>query len=333
MNREIRQEYLKRYRAALTGRIWDQWLSLGVDGFSTTEWVPPWAIDPEALLLASSRLFPHDPRLRESVTSWVLCNGDFVSIARLKRIQKEFSFGDSAAMAELAATLLEINPNFLSWKGILAWQKTAMTRESKPHVRSLARRFSPANPSAIILKLRAVFGVTSRVEILFQLFHRKRSPVRKLARETAWSLQTVQKTLKEMVASGHVFSEKGDWPSTHYFLRQEDWKPFFPPQSEWGFSLDQFSLYRDLFRALDAFEKAAFSNNDEYATFILREFFAESIAPFTQFRDVIAPHEKGDGPSTIPAMIETYLGEIENSTNWPLGRNTEEPGPIRHGSY
>ncbi|HQW30618.1 MAG TPA: hypothetical protein PK529_15605, partial [Verrucomicrobiales bacterium] len=121
MDKSELKDFAGRYREAITRRLWDQWTAIGGGGYALSPKPVTWAVDLEALILASSNLFSCEPRLREVVLAWILSHGGLISIARLKRMQQGYAFGDADAMADLAGTLLVTNPSMRSWKTIATW--------------------------------------------------------------------------------------------------------------------------------------------------------------------------------------------------------------------
>ena len=156
-----------RYREAITRRLWDQWTALGAGGDQRDSLSVTWAVDPEALILASSRLFSYEPRLRDAALAWCLANSNLVTIARLKRMQQDHSIGDPEALAEFAATLIRSSSSMGSWKSI-ASKATLRTNEGSPMPRlELVVPYDSRSIACLILKLRSLLGTGSRVEILY----------------------------------------------------------------------------------------------------------------------------------------------------------------------
>ena len=68
---------------AILGVLWAQWTELGVGG---TRGAESSLIDPEALLLASSRFARYDPRLFDEVLDWLTHNSAYLDVTRLRRL-------------------------------------------------------------------------------------------------------------------------------------------------------------------------------------------------------------------------------------------------------
>jgi DNA-binding transcriptional ArsR family regulator len=125
-----------------------------VSGWSSTH--GDWAIDPEPLILFTAWLGDADPRLRDEATDWCIRNWRHISKARLKNLLRGQPDHVQRAFGELAATVNEHAST--SWPGALAPRPFAVTgRSTRP---ALDR------PALSWLRLRAMFGVGARAEIL-----------------------------------------------------------------------------------------------------------------------------------------------------------------------
>ncbi|MBW2184803.1 MAG: hypothetical protein JRF49_13220, partial [Deltaproteobacteria bacterium] len=66
--------------------LWRQWSALGVAGGARTE--DKWVIDPEALLVFSLEMARYEPRLFDEILDWLVVNGKWIDIQRLRGIIK-----------------------------------------------------------------------------------------------------------------------------------------------------------------------------------------------------------------------------------------------------
>lgn len=130
------------------------WTELGVSGWTSTH--SDWAIDPEPLILFTASLGDADPRLRDEALDWCIRNGRQVSKARLRNLLRaqpdevQESFGEFAAIVGAHSGLL--------WPGATAPRRYTVTgRSAQPQL---------DRPSLAWLRLRAMFGVSARAEIL-----------------------------------------------------------------------------------------------------------------------------------------------------------------------
>lgn len=76
-------EFRDRFLDAVLGVLWAQWTELGVGGLQGSG---ASLIDPEVLLLATSRFAVYDPRLFDEVLDWLSCNSQSLDVTRLRRL-------------------------------------------------------------------------------------------------------------------------------------------------------------------------------------------------------------------------------------------------------
>lgn len=130
------------------------WTELGVSGWSSTH--RDWAIDPEPLILFTAWLGDADPRLRDEATDWCVQNWRHTSKARLKNLLSSQPHDVQRGFGEFAGTVNEHAGT--GWPGATAPRPFAVTgRSTRP---ALDR------PALAWLRLRAMFGVGARAEIL-----------------------------------------------------------------------------------------------------------------------------------------------------------------------
>jgi len=133
---------------------WGAWTELGVSGWTSTH--ADWAIDPEPLILFTAWLRDADPRLRDEATDWCVRNWRHISKARLKNLLRDQPDDVAAAFGEFAATVGAHAG--ISWPGATHPRRYTITgRSTLPHL---------GRPSLAWLRLRAMFGVGARAEIL-----------------------------------------------------------------------------------------------------------------------------------------------------------------------
>jgi len=125
-----------------------------VSGWTSTH--ADWAIDPEPLILFTAWLGDADPRLRDEAVDWCVQNWRHISKARLKNLLREQPDGVAEAFGEFAATVG--THAGASWPGATHPRPYVPTgRSTLPHL---------DRPSLVWLRLRAMFGVGTRAEIL-----------------------------------------------------------------------------------------------------------------------------------------------------------------------
>jgi hypothetical protein len=233
-------------RRSIVELLWRQWSALGVAGHVSQGGSPP--VDPEALVLFSTVFARHDARLFDEVADWLQQNGDWINLLRMARLQREHALGHGTVLGALAEHLMrrsshakwklfakrppQIDPPtplfphlpapsrldeiFLRW----GWLRAPL------ELRGLGKPPRPNNPAAFLLKLRALFGIQSRAEVLAWLLGHEAGHPAQIAREIGYFRGSVQNVLNELELSGHVFATRAG--------RE---KQFIAPREHWRFLL------------------------------------------------------------------------------------------------
>ena len=133
---------------------WSLWAELGVSSWTRRH--QKWAIDPEPLILFTALLGDTEHRLRDEALDWCIRYGAYVSTSRLRNLLKEAPTDQQAAFETFAATINAHSDH--------RWPSSAQAVKYKPTTRSSLASFTA--PALIALRLRAVFGVAARADIL-----------------------------------------------------------------------------------------------------------------------------------------------------------------------
>jgi len=139
----------------LTELVWSLWTELGVAGVQRRH--ARHAIDPESLIIITADLGDMDPRLRDESMDWCIRYDSFISEVRLRNLLRAQDEATRNAFGEYAAT---INAN-----GSARWPVPSGTEPLSftPSGKSLVD-FS--RPAVLRLRMRALFGVGARAELL-----------------------------------------------------------------------------------------------------------------------------------------------------------------------
>jgi DNA-binding PadR family transcriptional regulator len=260
------------FRERLLDLLWRQWTALGVSGQPA-----PWKttpLDPEALLLVTCTVGRHDARLFDAVLDWLGVNGRYVNVGRLRRMLKDYPFAGAevyAAVAEKTST----SEHAVKWARSAVAAKVAepeaggplfflpdgrplpVVREPDPtfsahgllrdryEPRGVAGPFRPDAPANLLLRLRALLGVSARCEVLAFLLLSGRGSPRAVARACGYYPATVAKALAEMAESGFVVS-RVEGRRRHYALVPEGWRELLL-----GKGRPQWIVWPALFSALE----------------------------------------------------------------------------------
>ena len=227
--------------------LWYQWSALGVAGQRGGD--DDRIVDPEALLLATSRFGRYDSRLLDEVIDWLSLNGKRINLQRLRRLHDKWPVADLRVITAISKGLatqsmmrkwltlsgdlpgeLKPEPLFIQFDG------SALPVSNKPDRNFLRhgllrdpverRRMSqppdPRRAANLLCCLRALFGVNSRAEIIAWLLTHESGHPAAIARDTGYFSKTVQHTLNEMEDSGHIRSNRNGREKL-FWLKPSDW--------------------------------------------------------------------------------------------------------------
>lgn len=153
-SKRVRRHPAPTFVEQATALAWGAWVELGVSGWTETH--SDWAIDPEPLIVFTTFLADTDARLRDEATDWCVRNWRHVSKTRLKNLVREQPPVVQGAFGAFAATVGE-------HAGIV-WPYSTEPRRFTVTGRSSAPQLDKA--SMVWLRLRAMFGIGARTEIL-----------------------------------------------------------------------------------------------------------------------------------------------------------------------
>ena len=254
--------------------LWRQWGQIGLASVSV-EPRDGWAVDPEALWLLSATYARHDPRLFDEIMDWLSRNANFVNVPRLKSVLRRYEFVGEHVVAAMAARVMEENqrlhwrfpaphgdvdaqPLFLNADGTPMPKFGAPDpgflkngfRRGKVELRGLSRSFNPVMPECALLRLRALFGVSARADIMLYLLTHDVAHPSGIARETGFSQKNVQDTLVAMAASTVVNTVQFAGRMKHYFVLKDE-RPRFLYHSDKLGLMPRWVTWPPLFRALE----------------------------------------------------------------------------------
>ncbi|MDQ1739708.1 MAG: hypothetical protein QOE53_1360 [Pseudonocardiales bacterium] len=134
--------------------VWGAWAELGVSGWARTH--RDWAIDPEPLVIVTPLIAARDARLRDEALDWCVHNWRHISRVRLRNLLRAQPDDVVDAYARFAAT---VNAH-----GGANWPEESQSWAYATTGRSMPPALS--RDSLIWLRMRAMFGVSARTEIL-----------------------------------------------------------------------------------------------------------------------------------------------------------------------
>ncbi len=272
--------FKERLQKRLLDFLWRQWSALGVAG--SIDGDDFWIVDPEALLLVTTTFGRHDPRLLDEVLDWLNTNSQLVNLQRLQNMSQYF--GKRSLLNGIAEHLSRRAVNH-KWRTFLRAAKPSSKTEllfpgvpvfgeadelfarhgwkrGVVRLRQLSQSPDPNRATNLLFKLRSLFGVQARAEIMAYLLACESGQPTKMAEQLAYFPRTIQSTLNDLERSGHVLSNRPG-REKRFWLRREEWRFLITwriPQSEFPCWID----WPSRFAALEAFWE--FLNKPELET-------------------------------------------------------------------
>ena len=229
---------LKRFRNnyldTLLRFLWREWTALGVAGQERV--ALRHVVDPEALLLFTCSLGRYDQRLFDEVMDWLTKNGRFLNIQRMRNILRREAFGGGEVLSAVADWLSQ-RDDPMKWKLLAKMDAPKDERQALfylPDGRPLppsadsdatflnhgfargpvaTRGYSQTFPAdavpCLFLKMRALFGVNARCDVLTYLALNATGHPREVARELYYSQKAIHDVMTDTACSGVLHSSRG----------------------------------------------------------------------------------------------------------------------------
>jgi len=326
MNQSLKK-FRDKYLELLLTLLWQQWTSLGVSGYEKSK--KDYVIDPEALLIFTCSLGRYEARLFDEALDWLETNGDFINVQRLNTMVKREEFIGKRVLSAIA-TLIYERDRSIKWKRLAQQEhiyhaekeqeSLFFTKEYQPmegfgepdptfrrfgfvrgtiKLRGRTKLVSMFTTATFLLKLRVLFGVNARSEILLYLLSHESAHPRLIAREVYYSQKTVQDLLTEMALSGLIRVRKTE-KEKHYYLDRKRWLVFLTDGTE---RTPEWVNWSSLLKCL---EQVWLKLNDE-------EFLnLDSLVQASELRrlmETIRPKIEAAGFSRFISDSERYLAE------------------------
>jgi len=241
--------------------LWRQWSALGVLGESRTQ--DSWVLDPEPMLLFALQIGRFDPRLFDEVMDWLVVNGKWIDMQRLRGILREKDENTKNLMGAVAAFLVREGDE-RKWKNLSQSCRSQLSENSgngqplfyekdgKPHpitnspdpnflsygfnrpllkVRRMTRQVPITSHNTLRFLLRALFGVGSRAECLVYLLTHDGGHPSEVSKAIGISVRATQDALIEVSRSGLVLTRILGKRKIEYWISHERWWEFLSKAS------------------------------------------------------------------------------------------------------
>lgn len=305
--------------------LWRHWSALGVPGQTGVE--ERRVVDPESLLLLSMTIGRYDARLFDEILDWLVVNGAFLNVQRLRNLMKRFDFQCQAQLSAISELLMKKSNDPLKWKRLSSPRSPRnpeplfFLKSGKPipvpddkapefrahgllrgpiKLRKHAQLFPTKGMPSLLLRLRALLGVNARCELLCLLAATEEINPSDVARQAGYSPRTVQNTLAEMARSGIVQARSGN-RDKWYCFQSGVLDPLLKPEG----SPTPWVTWAPLFRALEMLWLGIIDPKQE------------NLDPLTQSSEL----------RRIGKEMRPLLGEAG------LGRQLEDDSPFRGVEY
>jgi len=209
------KEFNKLFRDNVLYILWKQWTSLGVS--SNVQEERNKIIDIESLLITTFILGDYDKRLFSASVEWLLRNNKWINISRLKRIGKSFNFQK------------DVFNNALTFEDIIGLLQNSKNGEildkyqkffKKFRKRGIIADFAIKKPMLLQLRLRKLFGMNARAEIMIYLLSKESGNSLSISREIFYDQKIVYRILEDWVKAGITEKRKG---KDYYITRRKEW--------------------------------------------------------------------------------------------------------------
>ena len=236
--------------------LWRQWSALGVLGEARTQ--DPWVLDPEPMLLFTLEMGRYEPRIFDEVMDWLVVNGSWIDIQRLRGILREKDEITKNLTGAVAAFLMK-EADERKWKNLSRscrsqvfngqsnGQPLFCEKDGEPHpisnkpdpdflsygfnrpqmtVRRMTRQVPITSHNTLRFLLRALFGVGSRAECLVYLLTHDGGHPSEVAKAIGISVRATQDALIELSRSGLVLTRVLGKRKIEYWISHERWWEF-----------------------------------------------------------------------------------------------------------
>lgn len=199
---------------ALLNLLWRQWHELGAPAARQKSATRRSIIDPEALVLCSLASIQREPRLGDALVSWCTTNSEHLSAQRLKNLARDYPGSVRALLPGLANVMVKAGKDS-------RWRPLAGTTTAIPAI--LVQRGPKQStavpldrPAAFLLRMRAIFGLGLRADIIVFLLRKRDaqdySDAGEIARAVGYNRTAVKRTLDVLVAAGTLSTTGGANP-------------------------------------------------------------------------------------------------------------------------
>ena len=329
-----REPYRRRFEDAIHRLLWAQWTALGVAGAGAM--AEGRVVDPEALLLFTLEAARTEPRLFDEVLDWLLQNGAWIDVQRLRNLLASDPHAPAGLVVAVAKLLRkrersakwrrlsaltgpprgEIEPLFLPPAAIgpppsrdldTAFAEAGYAR-GPIHLRGLSIPVPLLAPPSLRLRLRALFGIGIRAEIVVYLLSNVDAHAHEVAAAIAYSVPGTQQALREMSLSNLVQVRRHGREKRHS-LDVDRWKTFLGVSATGARWVNWSALFQGLAKLLRHFRRTDLADASEYlhASEFVRAFTAALVDLEKSGLPVRPPARTGERVEACASSLAVWL--------------------------
>jgi len=356
-------ECLSTFRDKLIQFLWREWCVLGVAGASDDRRSDHWLIDPEVLLAISLPLARWDARVFDEILDWLLINEKWLNVSRLATIVQSDGVGDVRLVQAVAAAVADHGrkprwnqlahsrpiggtepcPLFFAASrrhlGAVSLDESFLEygfKRTSFQARGLSRHVPMGDPRCLVFRIRALFGVNVRADLLAHLIVLGEDYPTQASRTLGFSQKQVQDTLAEMAESGIVHVRKVGRRKVYSVDTEQWWGFLYSSHVAGARHLDWRALVRALNTLLQGLEIAASKSNSSYVASSAAREAMEQARPDLIASRLGAPVTDGSlyqGGEYLQVFVRDLMGIMARlSPPVPNTRQelSEDPRPARH---
>jgi len=229
------REFKEKFYNVLVDIHWKHWTALGVTSHVKPEKTR--IIDLEPLIISTLTIGLQDKRLLSSSIEWLIKNGEWINLSRLKRIIKAFLVqlpglrGPTfyPEILELFVDTYNKNARYkIKFGKINSYKEEEnVIQEYKHFFNNFKMRYVATGPklqipSLIQLLLRNVFGVDARTEILIYLLANESGNSNSIAKEIYYNQKNVYTVLERWYHAQMVTKLSGNKTASYSLSRRNE---------------------------------------------------------------------------------------------------------------
>jgi hypothetical protein len=229
------KEFKERFNNHLIEIHWRHWAALGVSTHIKPERY--WAIDLEPLIISTLAIGLRDKRLLSASLEWLIKNGEWVNLSRLKRILNFFGepfpgMQEDLITPEIFALLVDVHNKNTRNKITYKKDQPYRTENDKMEeyksvfknfkVRNVVTEPNPRDPSMLQILLRGFFGIDAHVETFIYLLINDSGNSNFIAKEIFYNQKNVYSILKRWANARVVTKVSGNKAASYSLNRRKE---------------------------------------------------------------------------------------------------------------